>query len=116
MPHLILEYSANVSEPDFCGFFRECHQLLTNALPTELKTCKSRAIKYQDFYVGDGDAHNAFVHLTLKIMPGRSMKVLQTVSQALLELLKKYFSESFKRGNLKISIEINELAQPYISI
>lgn len=113
MPHLILEYSANVIEPDFSELFRECHQLLANQLPTQIKSCKSRAIKCLNYYVGEGVANSAFVHMTLKIMPGRSQEVLQTAGQELLILLKKYFSESCQQLNLGFSVEINELTLPY---
>jgi 5-carboxymethyl-2-hydroxymuconate isomerase len=71
MPHIILEYSSNVVEPDFSRLFKECHELLTGKLPTEMKNCKSRAVKCVNYYVGDGNADNGFVHVTLKIMPGR---------------------------------------------
>lgn len=113
MPHIILEYSANLTDPLFPGLFSECHQLLTNQLPTEMKSCKSRAIKCANYYVGDGNARNAFVHLTLKIMPGRTKERLQAVGQELLALLKKYFSESSRQLDLKFSVEINEITLPY---
>ena len=86
MPHIILEYSANVIESDFSGLFKECHQLLANQLPTQIKSCKSRAIKCLNYYVGEGIADSAFVHVTLKIMPGRSQEVLQAAGQGLLAL------------------------------
>ena len=113
MPHLILEYSANVIEPNFSELFRECHQLLASQLPTKIENCKSRTIKCLNYYVGEGIADSAFVHVTLKIMPGRSQAVLQTAGQGLLALLKKYFSESCQQLNLGFSVEINELTLPY---
>ncbi|MBS0351317.1 MAG: 5-carboxymethyl-2-hydroxymuconate Delta-isomerase [Proteobacteria bacterium] len=113
MPHVVLEYSANVIEPDFFELFRECHQLLEKQLPAQIKSCKSRAVKCANYYVGEGMADNAFVHVTLKVMPGRPRAVLQAIGRELLVLLKKYFSESARQLNLGFSVEINELALPY---
>ena len=116
MPHLILEYSANVIEPDFSALFKECHALLANRLPTQITSCKSRAIKCENYHVGMGDIHNGFIHVTLKIMPGRTLEVLQATGQALLELVKKYFSKSLQDLQLEISLEFNEIQQPYFKI
>jgi 5-carboxymethyl-2-hydroxymuconate isomerase len=113
LPHFILEYSANVLTPDFSAFFKECHSLLANQLPTKISSCRSRAIKCNDYRVGAGDAPYGFVHVTLKIMPGRTQAVLEATGQALLELLKNNFSASSQNVPLEISLEINEITNPY---
>jgi 5-carboxymethyl-2-hydroxymuconate isomerase len=114
MPHLILEYSENVIEDmEFSELFKECHELLVERLPTSLKSCKSRAYQCEDYYVGDGHADNAFVHLSIRIMPGRARELLQSVGETLLALLKKYFSESLKKLKLEMSIETIEGHEPY---
>ena len=95
MPHLILEFSDNVIEQDrFSDLFQQCHQTLVETLPTELMSCKSRAIPLQDFYLGDGAERLAFVHGTLKIMPGRTEEVLNQTAEALLSLFKDHFKET----------------------
>lgn len=114
MPHLVLEYSANIRERiEFLALFKECHELLAGRLPTSLKNCKSRVYVCENYYVGDGNTDNAFAHLAIKIMPGRSKEILNHTGEALLELLKKYFSEPMRKLNLELSLEIIELHGPY---
>ena len=108
MPHFILEHSSNV-KTDFSQLFKQCHDILAKGLPTDLSHCYSRAIPCEVFYVADGAADKAFVHVTLKIMPGRTKDTLQTVGKNLLEALKKAFAESAKKFNIAISLQIVEL-------
>lgn len=109
MPHLTLEYSANVTESQFPELFQRCHAFLVEHLRTHLAHCKSRAIQCTQFFVGDGNPKNAFVHVCLQIMPGRTPDTLQKVSQGLMELFKHQFSQSLENLNLQITLEIREL-------
>lgn len=114
MPHVILEYSGNLIENiEFQALFKECHELLVKHLSTSIQNCKSRAYLCKNYYVGDGNSNNAFVHVTLKIMPGRSKELLNYTGETLLTLFKKYFSESIQKLNLELSLEIVELQGPY---
>jgi len=111
MPHLTLEYTSNLSEKgDFRFLFRAFHYLLTEILSTELGTCKSRAVCFDDYYVGGGE-DNAFVHVNLGILSGRSEEQLKTISRSIVLVLKKHFNDFIvrKKINLQISIEIREL-------
>ncbi|MDA0901870.1 MAG: 5-carboxymethyl-2-hydroxymuconate Delta-isomerase [Proteobacteria bacterium] len=111
MPHLILEYSSNIIEKDdFNAFFKEAHEILVEKISANIDACKSRAIKHEHYYLGDGNVNNAFIHLSLKIMSGRSQSALDAVSAALIALTQKHFSNSAKSLNLKISLEVSDLA------
>jgi 5-carboxymethyl-2-hydroxymuconate isomerase len=112
MPHFILEHSGNV-KTDFAQLFEQCNHILVKDLPADLSHCYSRAIRCETFRVADGADDKAFVHATLKIMPGRTKETLQTVGKNLLETLKKFFSEPAKKLNLAISLEIVELPSDY---
>ncbi len=110
MPHLTLEYSANIiDKPDFKNLFRDCHTALSATLPTDISGCKSRAIAHQDYYLGNGEATNAFIHVTLKIMPGRSREILDKVTQELLAIIERNFEKSIRELNLQITIEVSDL-------
>jgi len=78
MPQLILEFSSNILEKNnLVTLFQECHSILEKKLPTDIDSCKSRAIECHDYYIGNGEPNNAFVHISLKIMPGRSLDTLK---------------------------------------
>lgn len=52
------------------------------------------------------EKNNAFVHISLKVMPGRSFDTLKNIGENMIELLKKYFSDSLEKLNLQITLEI----------
>ncbi len=114
MPHLILEYSANVPEKNgFHTLFMRLHTLLAQSLPTELSGCRSRALECVHYCVGDGNEHNAFIHLTLKIMPGRSEEKRMKLGNELVAALQEYCSKNFHAQKIQLSVEMLELQPTY---
>ncbi|STX52392.1 5-carboxymethyl-2-hydroxymuconate Delta-isomerase [Legionella busanensis] len=114
MPHLVLEYSNNIDiRPEAVTFFAQAHALLEKALPTKLSSCKSRCISYDSFHIGSGQINNAMLHLTLKILPGRSDSLKEQVGQELIELMKECFQQRNKNLNLEFSVEIMETNAHY---
>ena len=91
MPHLILEHSANLLEKKtWPALFEKCHTLFAETLPTERKSCVSRAIEYDQYYVGEGKPNGAFVHVTLKVKAGRTPEVLKRTGEAVLAAVKEH--------------------------
>lgn len=116
MPHLILEYSANVLEDDSFGeLFEKCHGLLADSLPTERKSCVSRAIECTQYCVGEGRGDSAFIHVNLKVKAGRTFEVLKKTAEVILEAIKSHCHESMQQLNLKITMEVNELTDNYFT-
>ncbi len=113
MPHLVLEYSDNIIESDFITLFQSCHQVLVQELPTQLDSCKSRALKHTTYYIGNGKVQNAFVIVNIRIMPGRHADTLQKTGMALMDVLKTHFASSLKNTDCQITLEINEIGTFY---
>ncbi len=117
MPHLILEFSSNIIEKNnLSELFKTCHIILANELPADLGSCKSRSLESNAYYIGDGRATNAFVHISVKVKPGRSEEALQRVAGKLMAVFQSYFTASLKSLNLQITLEILELQNIYFSI
>lgn len=114
MPQIILEASDNVIEKDFKQTLSEIHQILVDTLPTKLESCKSRVIRHKDFLIGNGNADNAFIHLSIKIIEGRTKETCQLAANKILDVLKNNFHQSRNRLNLKFSIAIDNLPEVYI--
>lgn len=117
MPHLILEYSNNISEkPEFTALFRTLHTLLETQLPTALSNCKSRAIQHSQYHVGNGDPQNAFIHLEVKVLPGRTPEHLEKIGTQLFETLKAHFVNSTAQKNLQLTVELTTLSRCYFKL
>lgn len=110
MPHFTLEYSENILEQvDTHDVFKKLHTLLIENGPFNLSDIKSRAIRYKEFYVADGSASNAFVHLTLSIFKGRNINIRQAVGKALLEFLQNEFAHSYQELKCSFTVAIKEI-------
>ncbi len=113
MPHIILECSDNLVENHFKTLLQQIHELLSEKLPTDLVSCKSRVQRYADFMIADGGAKHAFVHLAIAVMKGRNKELLDRLSATLLEQLGIAFKASAEKFQLHLSVEIRELSDVY---
>ena len=117
MPQLTLEYTSNIFEKnDIQSLFKKIHHALTEMLPTEISQCKSKAIECTDFFIGDGDKKGAFVHVTLNIKSGRTQQTQETVTAAIMQILKNHFNKSLRELQLQITLELHDLPPIYLKI
>ncbi len=117
MPHLTLEYSANLQDEGDLG-----------SLCTKLARClvswqadgkavypiggiRVRALCAQDYCIGDGSLEAAFVHATLKIGAGRSEQTKAATGDALFAIMKAHFASIYERSGLALSLEITEFSE-----
>jgi 5-carboxymethyl-2-hydroxymuconate isomerase len=118
MPHLTLEYSANLRERgDFPAL---CRQLAAALIAQQAEGkpvypiggVRVRALAAEDYCIADGgDLDAAFVHGTLKIGAGRTAAVKQATGDALFEVMKAHFAELYRQTGLALSLEINEFSE-----
>lgn len=114
MPQLVMEYSANIIEKhQITNTLNRINQFLTKTLPTELASCKSRAIEHTTYSIGDANPKNAFIHIDLRVLSGRTTSKLNEVGSGIIQLLKEQFNQSCEQLNLKFSVEISELQSTY---
>ena len=67
MPHITLELTQNIADHwNPSGFLNIAHDKMVNIIETKLYNCKSRVICHENFYIGNGDIHNAFIFLRVE--------------------------------------------------
>ena len=110
MPHLVLEYSANVlDEPDLRRVLLDLHEAVMAAGLFERKDIKSRAVRHDVFAVADGAEDRAFVALSIAILDGRPDDVKAALAEAALEVLVGSYPKLVAGGRGAISVEIRDL-------
>lgn len=115
MPHLSLEYSANLRDGgDIAGLLPKLANALLSIRAEDkpvypVAGVRVRAYAAEDWCIGHGIADAAFVHATLRVGKGRSAQTLAATGDALLEVLKRHFAEPFERHGLAISLYLDEV-------
>jgi 5-carboxymethyl-2-hydroxymuconate isomerase len=113
MPQIILECSDNVTETNLTSLFYDIHNILTEKLPTQLESCKTRMIRHRDYYIADGNINNGFVHLSIGVLKGRSKELLDSIAPLIMEKLRVAFLQSLQKLDLQITIAIYDLPEVY---
>jgi 5-carboxymethyl-2-hydroxymuconate isomerase len=118
MPHLTLEYSANLAGADSIGRLCETLAHVLDAQRDESGArvyprggIRTRAVRCEQYFVADGNPGNAFMHGCLKIGAGRSQAVRKATGDALFEAMKQHFSQAFAEHGLALSLEIVEFSE-----
>jgi 5-carboxymethyl-2-hydroxymuconate isomerase len=110
MPHLVLEYSANVpDEPDFRRVLLDLHDALMASGSFDRKDIKSRAVRHDVFAVADGAGDRAFVALSIAILDGRPDEVKAALSEAAMDVLLHAFPKLVGGGRGAVSVEVRDL-------
>ncbi len=108
MPHLILEYSANVSEvADIAGLVAALHQaaLATGVAP--LDALRTRAGGRDVYAVGDQHPDNGFIAVTARLGAGRTDAEKQHLIDALMTTLSDELGDA--QNDLMLSVEYQEI-------
>ena len=109
MPHLIIEYSANIED-----------RISLDALLDKLHTCalgtgvfpigglRIRAHRADAYRIADLAADNGFVHVTALIGHGRPLDVQQRAAEELFAVLTKHLGALYDNSPLALSLNVQE--------
>ena len=110
MPQIIIEYSSNIQDVnDFKQLFTDIHHVINTTGGANIENCKSRAINHNEYLIGRGEAMNAFIHLEVKWLEGRSTELKSQLGNELLDLLKKHYHSSMQQHNLQITVHVIDI-------
>ena len=110
MPHLIIEYSANLdADLDMPALARAVHAaaLATGIFP--IGGCRTRLARRDDYVIGDGHPDNRFIHIQARIGAGRPADVRQQAAEQIFECLKSNTAAVFAARPLGLTLEIVEI-------
>jgi len=109
VPHLIIEYSANIEDAmQIDSLLDKLHAraLETGVFP--LGGLRVRAHRADRFRIADKAPDNGFVHVTALIGHGRSLDVQQRAGELLFETLTQHLAPLYATSPLAISLNIQE--------
>ncbi|WP_028800766.1 5-carboxymethyl-2-hydroxymuconate Delta-isomerase [Streptomyces sp. 142MFCol3.1] len=113
MPQITVDCSESLDDAfDRRGFALALHPVVVETAAARIEACKTRFRTTGDDVVGaDGEGH-AIVHVTLALLAGRSDETKARLTEAALELLRKYV-EPVEGVTVHASAEVRDLDPSY---
>jgi len=110
MPHLMIDYSANV-EPDvdmgaLCDTLRDVAASI-DAFP--LAGVKVRAVRVDHYAIADGNPEHGFIDISVRIREGRDMQTKQNAAQKLFDAANEFVADVMQRRSLALSLELRDI-------
>ena len=110
MPHLMIDYSANV-EPDvdiggLCNTLRGVAASI-DAFP--LAGVKVRAVRVDHYAIADGNPEHGFIDISVRIREGRDMETKQNAAQKIFEAANEFVADFMQRRSLALSLELRDI-------
>ena len=113
MPHVLVEYSANLeSEVEPMALVRAVHEAALAQPVFETVGVRTRAARREHFLVADGDPTHAFIAVTARIGPGRTLEARKAAGEAMMAALYRVVEPIYQSRGLLISVEVTELDGP----
>lgn len=114
MPHVVVEYSANLAEVcDIQTLVDAVHEAaLTHPLPS-LDALRTRAAERRHFRIADGDPQYAFVAVTARIGPGRDEQTKHSFATLLIETVDAFVHAEASDLIVALSCEVQEIDHPH---
>jgi 5-carboxymethyl-2-hydroxymuconate isomerase len=110
MPHLIVEYSANLEDSlDVRHLVAGVHQCVIDSKLAEIPAIRSRAERRDVCIIADGDPNNGFVHITARLRIGRPEETRKALADALLAAAEKSLQNAYAKHAIAVTVEIEEI-------
>lgn len=120
MPHLTIEYTANLdAHSDVSALCKVLsHTLVTlkdpaGALVFPLYGTRVLAYPAARYAVGDGEQSRTFLYLNLRITPGRSADLIKTIGDTVLSAAREHLAPAMDKLPLRLTLHIDETPPAY---
>jgi 5-carboxymethyl-2-hydroxymuconate isomerase len=111
MPHLTIEYSSNL-EPDIDlrAIVDAVHQSAVDSGLFKIGGIRVRTLRHEIYKIADGNPENAFLHVRVHILEGRSDADRERLGNNMIAAVDNLLASARKKHGIALSVEIGEIA------
>jgi 5-carboxymethyl-2-hydroxymuconate isomerase len=114
MPVVNFEYTKNLAiDNQVKPFIQDVHHALVDIIKTDLLTCRTTIDRHQEYLIADGDAHHAFIQLSIRMLPGRSKETKDKLGSELLAMINQVFAQEIAKYETQIRVYLTEVDKDY---
>ena len=110
MPHISIEYSANVA--DWTELTEFCHQLRLAAVETGLfapEGVRVRTVRCEHYSIADGSPARGFVDISVRLRGGRSIEARKKAAEMIFAAAKLYLEPVLAARPFALSLEMRDI-------
>lgn len=115
MPHIQVEYSANIQSLDTTGLLSDINQALIATGVVQAQDLKSRITMNSDYLIGlvDDEVEQAYIHVQLSILSGRTDAEKAKLQDQVLMALQRFKVTCPKKLQVQLSSELIEMSKVF---
>lgn len=110
MPHIAIEYSANLEEiVDVQGL---CEALRIAGIETEIfpmPGIRVRAFRSDHYAIADGNPRHGFVDISIRLREGRPQEKKEAATAHLFSVAKAFLASAFDNHSIALSMEMRDI-------
>ena len=110
MPHLNIEYSANLGdEIDIQGLVDRIHETALSTGIFPLGGVRTRAEARTHYRIANGDPRAGYIHMMVRIGSGRDVDTRRNAGERIFAALCDFTNELYRSRPLALSFELHEI-------
>lgn len=110
MPHIIVEYTPNLGDLPFDAMLAAVTRRLAESAEVQDEAdLKARVIRADWFRVGLADSGRGFIHVTVRIMAGRTEQAKQDFSQRVTDGMMEHMPEFADGLTVHLSVDVVDM-------
>jgi 5-carboxymethyl-2-hydroxymuconate isomerase len=110
MPHLNIEYSANLEEVlDVQALVDRIHETALETGIFPLGGVRTRAEARKFYRIANGDPRAGYIHMIVRIGSGRDLETRRSAGERIFEVLCDFTDELYRSRPLALSFELHEI-------
>jgi 5-carboxymethyl-2-hydroxymuconate isomerase len=110
MPHLSIEYSANLEEAlDVQALVDKIHEIALETGIFPLGGVRTRAEPRKYYRIANGDPEAGYIHMMVRIGPGRDAETRRSAGDRIFAALCDFTDELYRSRPLALSFELHEI-------
>ncbi len=110
MPHIVIEYSANLrGRLDLPAFLSAVHEAALATGVFSVGGIRTRAYAAEHYMIADGHPDNTFVHIGLRIGPGRDLETRKRACEAIFAAARRHLASLFEALPLGLSLDMQDI-------
>ncbi|MEX0304182.1 MAG: 5-carboxymethyl-2-hydroxymuconate isomerase [Leisingera sp.] len=110
MPHITLDYSANMEERTdiaaLCGHLRQA-AAATGVFP--LAGIRVRAFAASHVSIADGDPQHGYIDISIRLRAGRDLDTRKRAVQAVFDAAQSFLEPAMQQHSIALSLEMRDI-------